>query len=115
MHPLEQKIGSSKSNHACCLTYKQVKQNNTYTSHVKLQWTLSISTNIYLEHLSISNYFTGPLNIPTKYTLILSLYLEFLYRKFPSISNQTFAPVATILSQSRMWIYQQLEFSAWFK
>ena len=104
MHPLEQKIGSSKSNHACCLTYKQVKQNNTYTSHVKLQWTLSISTNIY-----------GPLNIPTKYTWILSLYLEFLYRKFPSISNQTFAPVATILSPSRMWIYQQLEFSAWFK
>lgn len=34
---------------------------------------LSISTTVYLEHLSILNYLPGPLNIYTKYNLIFSL------------------------------------------
>ena len=38
-----------------------------------VQWTLSISTTLYLEHHSISNYFPGPLNISTEYTLFFSL------------------------------------------
>ena len=40
---------------------------------IQVQWTLSISTTLYLKHLSVSNNFSGPLNISTKYTLFFSL------------------------------------------
>ena len=57
---------------------------------------LSISTTQYLEHLSISNYFYGPLNISTKRTLVFPLYLEFL-----SVSNKNLGLITTIFSVSR--------------
>ena len=68
-----------------------------------IQWSLFISTTLYLEHLSVSNYLPGPWNISTKYTLIFSLYLELL-----SISNKNFGPVATILSLSRTFYLHDL-------
>ena len=60
-----------------------------------IQWTLSISATLYLEHLSISSYFSGPLNISTKCTLIPSLYLENLCLELLSVSNKNFDSVAT--------------------
>ena len=63
-------------------------------------WTawLSFSTTLYLEDLSISNFFPGLLNISTKYTLISTLYLELL-----SIVDKYFGPVATNLSLSQIF------------
>ena len=46
---------------------------------VCIQWTLSISTTLYLELLSISNKKLGPLDICVLSKLFLSLYLELLY------------------------------------
>ena len=68
---------------------------------VELQWILSSSTTLYLEHIFILNYFPGPLNISTKYTLILSLYRT-------SISNKNFGPVVTIFSLSRTFYLTEL-------
>ena len=59
---------------------------------------------------SVSNYFPGPQNISTKYTLIFSVYLEPLYLELLSISNENFGPVATILSLSRICHLHVLEF-----
>ena len=44
-----------------------------------IQWTLSISTTLYLELLSISNKKLDPLDICVLCKLFLSLYLELLY------------------------------------
>ena len=46
---------------------------------VCIQWTLSISTTLYLELLSISNKKLDPLDICVLCKLFLSLYLELLY------------------------------------
>ena len=62
---------------------------------------LSISTTLYLEHLSISNFFSGPLNISTKNNLISTFYLEHLYLELLSILDKYFGPVATNLSLSQ--------------
>ena len=57
-----------------------------------IQWTLSISTTLYLELLSISNKKLGPLDIYGLCKLVLSLYLELLYLEFFSISNKNLGP-----------------------
>ena len=62
-----------------------------------LEYSLS-RTSLFLH---FSNYFSGPLKISTKYTLIFSFYLKPLYLELLSISNKNFAIVATILSISR--------------
>ena len=62
---------------------------------------LSISTTLYLEHLSISNFFPGSLNIFTKYTLISTLYLERRYLELLSILDKYCGPVVTNLSLSQ--------------
>ena len=68
---------------------------------VKVHTFKNIVDSLYLENLSIPNYFPGPLTISTKYTLILFLYLEPLYLELLSISKKTFDPVANIISLSR--------------
>ena len=55
----------------------------------KQQWTLSISTTLYLELLSISNKKLCPLDICVLSKLFSYLYLEFLYLEFFSISNKS--------------------------
>ena len=59
---------------------------NPLQTKIFIQWTLSISTTLYLEHLSVSNNFPGLLNISTNSNLIFFLYLEPLYleQKFRS-------------------------------
>ena len=47
-----------------------------------VQLTLSISTTLYLEHLSISNQSLGPLDICVGSKLFSSLYLEPLYLEY---------------------------------
>ena len=64
---------------------------------------LSISTTQYLEHLSISNYLPGPLNISTKCTLVFLLCLEFL-----SVSNKNLGLITTIFSVSRTFYLRVL-------
>ena len=54
---------------------------------LELQLTLSISTTLYLEHLSISNQSLSPLYICVGSKLFSSLYLEPLYLEYLSISN----------------------------
>ena len=66
-----------------------------------IQWTLSISTTLYLELLSISNKNLGPLDICVVSKLFLSLYLELLYLEFFSISNKNLGPLRLFLSLSR--------------
>ena len=66
-----------------------------------IQLTLSISTTLYLEHLSISNQSLGPLDICVGSKLFSSLYLEPLYLEYLSISNQNLGPVWLFLSLSR--------------
>ena len=66
-----------------------------------IQWTLSISTTLYLELLSISNKKLGPLDICVLSKLFLSLYLELLYLEFFSISNKNLGPLQLFLSLSR--------------
>ena len=66
-----------------------------------VQWTLSISTTLYLEILSISNKKLGPVEICVLSQLFLSLYLELLYLEFFSISNKNLGPLRLFLSLSR--------------
>ena len=65
-----------------------------------IQWTLSISTTLYLELLSISNNSLGPLDICERSKLFLSLYLELLYLEVFSISNEVLGPAWLFLSLS---------------
>ena len=67
----------------------------------KIQWTLSISTTLYLELLSISNKKLDPLGICVLSKLFLSLYLELLYLEFFSILNKNLGPLQLFLSLSR--------------
>ena len=62
---------------------------------VELQWTLSISTTLYLELLSISNKKFGPLDICVLSKLFLSLILNF------SISNKNLGPLQLFFPLSR--------------
>ena len=71
------------------------------TNLFDIQWTLSISTTLYLELLSISNNKLGPLDICVLSKLFLSLYLELLYLEFFSISNKNLGPLRLFLSLSR--------------
>ena len=94
---------------------------------------LSILTTLYLEHPPISNFFPGPLNISTKYTLIFTLYLELfsllslLGRLFTcmffNLSNSTTQGISNVNLRTwntqviydcifNLWISQQFEFSA---
>ena len=57
-----------------------------------VQWTLSISTTLYLELLSVSNRKLGPLDIYELCKLFLSRYLELLCLEFFSISNKNLGP-----------------------
>ena len=66
-----------------------------------IQWTLSISTTLYLELLSISNKKFGPLDICVLSKLFLSFYLELLYLEFFSISNKNPCPLRLFLPLSR--------------
>ena len=50
-----------------------------------IQCTLSTWTTFYLEHLSVSNCFPGPLNIYTKHTSIFPFYLKSLYFNLTSL------------------------------
>ena len=68
---------------------------------MEIQWTLSITTTLYLELLSISNKKLGPLDICAFSKLFLSLYLELLYLEFFSISNKNLGPLPLILSVSQ--------------
>ena len=52
-----------------------------------LQWTLSISTTLYLEYLSISNKMFGPLKFPPRTLHSLSLFRTSLSRTFPYIEQ----------------------------
>ena len=61
-----------------------------------LQWTLFLS-----RLTSISNYFLGPLNISTNYTLIPTLYLEHHFLELLSILGKYSGPVPTNLSLSQ--------------
>ena len=71
-----------------------------------IQWTLSISTTLYLELLSISNQSLGPLDICVGSKPFSSLYLELLYLEFFSISNKTPGPLRLFLSLSRTFCVQ---------
>ena len=66
-----------------------------------IQWTLSISTTLHLELLSISNKNLGPLDICVVSKLFLSLYLELLYLEFFSISKKNLGPFRLFLSLTR--------------
>ena len=72
-----------------------------FAKFLGIQWTLSISTTLYLEPLSISNKKLGPLDICVLSKLFLALYLELLYLKFFSISNKNLGPLRLFLSLSR--------------
>ena len=60
---------------------------NPLQTKIFIDWTLPISTTLYLEHLSVSNNFPGPLNISTNSNFIFfflswtSLSETFLYLK----------------------------------
>ena len=62
---------------------------------------LSLSTTLYLELLSISNEKLGPLDICVLCKLFLSLYLELLFLEFFSVSNKTLGLLRLFLSLSR--------------
>ena len=74
---------------------------NRHIYFTLIQWILSISTTLYLEHLSISNKKRGPLDICVLSKLFLSLYLELFYLEFFSISNKNLGPLRLFLSLSR--------------
>ena len=87
-------------------TYKHVKiANLDYYIYIYIytyiQWILSISNTLYLELLSISNNFLGPLDISIDSSLIFSLYLEPPYLELLSVSNKNFGPMQIFLSLSR--------------
>ena len=63
-----------------------------------IQWTLSISTTLYLELLSISNKNLGPLDICVLSKLFLSLYLELLYLNFSLSRTKSWSLVTISLS-----------------
>ena len=67
----------------------------------KLQWTLSISTTLYLELLSISKKKLGPSDIFVLSKLFLSLYLKLVYLEFFSMLNKNLGPLQLFLSLSR--------------
>ena len=67
----------------------------------KVQWTLSISTTLYLKLLSILNKKLSLLDICVFSKLFLSLYLEPLYLEFFSISNKNLGPLRLFLSLSQ--------------
>ena len=70
----------------------------------KLQWTLSISTTLYLELLSISNKKLGPLDICVLSKLFLSrIYLELFSLEFFSISNKSWSLATISLSISKFF------------
>ena len=64
----------------------------------KLQWTLSISTTLFLELLSISNKKLGPSDIFVLSKLFLSLYLKLVYLEFFSMLNKNLGPLQLFLS-----------------
>ena len=66
-----------------------------------MQWTLSISSALYLKLLSIPNKKLGPLDICVLSKLFLSLYLELLCLEFFSSSNKNLGPLRLFLSLSR--------------
>ena len=77
--------------------------------HIWLQWTLSISTTLYLELLSISNKKLGPLDICVLSKLFLSLYLEHLYLEQKSWSLATISLSISNFFPSKDPFTQQIE------
>ena len=67
----------------------------------KVQWTLSISTTLYLKLLSISNKKLTLLDICVFSKLFLSLFREPLYLEFFPILNKHLGPLRLFLSLSR--------------
>ena len=75
---------------------KTTKQTKQKKPRLQIQWTLSISTTLYLELFSISNKKLGPLDICVLSKVFLSLYLELLYLNFFLYLEQKYLSVATI-------------------
>ena len=65
-----------------------------------LQWTLSISTTLYLEYLSISNKMFRSLKLRQEHCIAF-LYFEFLYLELFPVSNKFSGPLNHFLSLSR--------------
>ena len=76
---------------------------------LRLQWTLSISTTLYVELLSISNKKLGPLDICVLSKLFLSLYLELLYLEQKSWSLATISLYISNFFPSKGPFTQQIE------
>ena len=64
----------------------------------QLRWTLSISTTLYLEYLSISNKILGHLKFPPRTLHSLSLFSYLLYLELFPISNKFSDPLNHFLS-----------------
>ena len=72
--------------------------NTRFLTYTQIQWTLSISTTLYLELLSISNKKLGPLDIYGLCKLFLSFYLELLSRIFLYFEQKSWSLLAIFLS-----------------
>ena len=77
-----------------------------------MQWTLSISSALYLKLLSISNKKLGPLDICVLSKLFLSLYLELLYLEQKSWSLATISLSISNFFPSKGPFTQQIEQNA---